>query len=43
MNPTSDQARTPEQKRSVRRTALLLTAIALTFYIGFILIGVVRA
>ena len=43
MNPTSEQERTPEQKRAVRRTALILTAIALSFYIGFILIGVLRA
>lgn len=35
--------RTHDQKKAVRRTALILTAIALTFYFGFILIGVLRA
>jgi hypothetical protein len=27
----------------VRRTALVLTAVALLFYLGFILLGVLRA
>jgi len=30
-------------KRQVRNTALLLGAIALLFYFGFILLGVLRA
>lgn len=32
-----------EQRRNIRKTVLLLTAIALAFYIGFILMGVMRA
>ncbi len=28
--------RTPEQKRRIRRTALVLAAVALVFYFGFI-------
>jgi hypothetical protein len=32
-----------EQKKSIRRTALIVGAIALAFYIGFIMMGVVRA
>ena len=32
-----------ERKKSIRRTALILTAIALAFYFGFILLGVLRA
>ena len=32
-----------ETKKGIRRTALILGAIALTFYLGFILIGVLRA
>lgn len=32
-----------EQRRNIRKTVLVLTAIALTFYIGFILMGVMRA
>ena len=32
-----------ETKKGIRRTALILAAIALTFYLGFILIGVLRA
>lgn len=32
-----------EQRRSIRKTLLFLTAIALTFYLGFILMGVLRA
>ncbi len=32
-----------DQKKGVRRTALVLFAIAATFYIGFILIGVLRS
>jgi hypothetical protein len=32
-----------ERKRNIRRTALLVGAVALAFYIGFIMIGVVRS
>jgi len=32
-----------EQKKNIRRTTLIVAAIALAFYIGFIMIGVVRA
>jgi len=33
----------PEQKKNIRRTTLIVAAIALAFYIGFIMVGVVRA
>lgn len=32
-----------EQRRNIRRTALIMTGIAITFYLGFILMGVLRA
>jgi hypothetical protein len=32
-----------EQKKNIRRTTLIVAAIALVFYIGFIMMGVVRA
>ena len=32
-----------DRKKGIRRTALVLTAIAMMFYLGFILMGVVRA
>jgi hypothetical protein len=32
-----------ERKRNIRRTALIVGAVALAFYIGFIMIGVVRS
>ena len=32
-----------ERKRNIRRTALLVGAVVLAFYIGFIMIGVVRS
>jgi hypothetical protein len=32
-----------ERKKKIRRTTLIVAAIALAFYIGFIMIGVVRA
>jgi len=32
-----------ERKKDIRRTALIMTAIALAFYIGFILMGVMRS
>jgi hypothetical protein len=35
----NDQDRKPQ----VRKTALILLAVALTFYLGFILINVLRA
>ncbi len=36
---STDEAR----KKSIRRTALLVGAIALAFYLGFILMGVLRS
>jgi len=32
-----------DRKKGIRRTALVLFAIAAAFYIGFIMIGVLRA
>ena len=32
-----------ERKKGVRRTALIVTAIAIAFYLGFIMIGVLRS
>jgi hypothetical protein len=32
-----------KRQKSVRRTVLILSTIALAFYIGFILVGVLRA
>jgi uncharacterized membrane protein len=32
-----------EQRKGVRRTAIILVAVALAFYVGFILIGVLRS
>jgi hypothetical protein len=32
-----------EQQKNIRRTTLIVAAIALAFFIGFIMIGVVRA
>jgi hypothetical protein len=32
-----------QRKRNIRRTALIVAAVALAFYIGFIMIGVVRS
>ncbi len=32
-----------DQRRRVRRTALILMGVALVFYVGFILSGVLRA
>jgi uncharacterized membrane protein len=37
---TDDQQ---DRRKGVRRTAIILIAVALAFYLGFILIGVVRA
>jgi hypothetical protein len=32
-----------ERRKNIRRTTLLVTAIALAFYLGFIMMGVMRA
>jgi hypothetical protein len=32
-----------QQKKSIRKTALILTVVALAFFLGFILMGVLRA
>ena len=32
-----------DNKKGIRRTALILTGVALAFYIGFILMGVLNA
>jgi hypothetical protein len=32
-----------EQKRGIRRTAIIMALIALAFYFGFILLGVLRS
>lgn len=32
-----------DKKHDVQRTALILAAVALAFYLGFILLGVLRA
>lgn len=32
-----------ERKRRIRRTTLIIVAIALAFYLGFIMMGVVRS
>lgn len=32
-----------ERKKSIRRTTLIVAAIAIAFYLGFIMIGVVRS
>ena len=32
-----------ERKKNIRRTALIVTAIAVAFYVGFIMIGVMRS
>jgi len=32
-----------EQRRNIRRTAFIMAAIAIAFYVGFILMGVLRA
>jgi hypothetical protein len=33
----------PDRRRRVRRTAIILAAVALAFYVGFIVMSVVRA
>jgi len=37
---SADNAR---QRRNIRRTALIMAGIAVAFYVGFILVGVLRA
>ncbi len=32
-----------DRRKGVRRTALILAAVAVAFYLGFILIGVLRS
>jgi uncharacterized membrane protein len=32
-----------ERRKSIRRTTLIVAAIALAFYLGFIMMGVLRA
>lgn len=32
-----------EQRKNIRRTALIMGAIAIAFYLGFILMGVLQA
>jgi hypothetical protein len=32
-----------EQRRNIRRTALIMAGIAVAFYVGFILLGVLRS
>jgi len=32
-----------ERKRNIRRTTLIVSAIAFAFFVGFILMGVLRA
>ena len=38
MNPVDEQ-----RKKGIRRTALIVAAIAIAFYVGFILMGVLRS
>ena len=35
--------RDEEQRRNIRRTALIMGGVALAFYLGFILMGVLRS
>jgi len=32
-----------ERRRGIRRTTLIVTGVALAFYLGFILVGVLRS
>ena len=32
-----------ERKKNIRRTALIVAAVALAFYVGFIMMGVLRS
>jgi len=42
-NERIDEAQADLRRRNVRRSALLLSAVALLFYVGFIVLSVVRA
>ena len=33
----------PETRRRIRRTTIILVAVALVFYLGFILTGVIKS
>ena len=35
--------RNAEQRKNIRRTALIMGGIAVAFYVGFILMGVLRS
>ena len=35
--------RSDEQRRAIRRTALIMAGIAVAFYVGFIMMGVLNA
>ena len=43
MAPADMAAQDPERRRRVRRSALLLGLIAAAFYVGFIILSVVRS
>ena len=43
MGPADVTELDPERRRRVRRTALLLALVAAAFYLGFIIMSVVRA
>jgi len=43
VTPHQGDRRDSEQRRNIRRTALIMAGIALAFYFGFILLGVLRA
>jgi uncharacterized membrane protein len=34
---------TAERRKAIRKTTIILVAVALAFYLGFILMGVLRA
>ena len=35
--------RTPEQRKAIRRSVIVLVIVAIAFYLGFIVMGVLRA
>ena len=43
MTPARMTDMDPERRRRVRRTALLLALVAAAFYLGFIILSVVRS
>lgn len=43
MAPIIDDPDRSERRAGVRRTAILCAIVALAFYLGFILIGILRA